>query len=47
MSSIPVAVSRLGAQDSRESQNRRAVEWLLRQPGGPVVVVTPQKNFDG
>lgn len=46
MSSIPVAVSRLGAQDSRESQNRRAVEWLLRQPGGPVVVVTPQ-NFDG
>ncbi|TYL50442.1 hypothetical protein [Agromyces mariniharenae] len=47
MSSIPVAVSRLGEPDSRESQNRRAVEWLLQQPGGPIVVVTPQKNFDG
>lgn len=47
MSSIPVAVSRLGEQDSRESQNRRAVKWLLEQPGGPIVVVTPRKDFDG
>lgn len=44
---FPVAVSQLGQEDSREQQNARAVKWLLEQPGGPVVVVTPQKAFDG
>lgn len=43
---FPVAVSQLGEQDSRESQNTRAVKWLLEQRGGSVVVVTPQKRFD-
>jgi len=42
----PVAVSRLGADEtSREPQNIRAVRWLLDQPGGRVVVVTPQRDF--
>lgn len=41
-----VAVSRLGADEkSREPQNVRAVRWLLEQPGGQVVVVTPQREF--
>lgn len=44
--SFPVAVSQLGEQDSRESQNARAVQWLLEQRGGSIVVVTPQKQFD-
>lgn len=45
--SCPVAISRLGrGETSREPQNLRAVTWLLEQPGGPVVVVTPQKDFD-
>lgn len=45
--SCPVAISRLGGgETSREPQNLRAVTWLLAQPGGPVVVVTPQKDFD-
>lgn len=43
---FPVAVSQLGEQDSRESQNARAVQWLLEQRGGSIVVVTPQKQFD-
>lgn len=43
---FPVAVSQLGEQDSRESQNARAVQWLLGQRGGSIVVVTPQKQFD-
>jgi hypothetical protein len=43
----PVAVSQLGEQDSREAQNTRAVKWLLEQAGGSVVVVTPQKDFEG
>ena len=47
MSSIPLAVSRLGDQESRESQNTRAVKWLLEQPGGPIVVVTPRREFSG
>ncbi len=47
MSSVPVAVSRLGDDDSRESQSTRAVKWLLEQPGGPVVVVTPRRDFSG
>lgn len=43
----PVAVSQLGERDSREEQNTRAVRWLLDQPGGPVVVVTPRRTFEG
>jgi hypothetical protein len=45
--SIPVAVSQLGNEDSHEAQSSRAIQWLLEQPGGPVTVVTPQKNFAG
>lgn len=45
--SFPVAVSQCDEQDSREQQNMRAVKWLLEQPGGPIVVVTPQKRFEG
>ncbi|HEY5222223.1 MAG TPA: hypothetical protein VIJ18_04110 [Microbacteriaceae bacterium] len=44
---FPVAVSQLGEQDSRESQNARAIKWLLVQAGGSVVVVTPRKQFEG
>ncbi len=44
---FPVAVSQLDQEDSRGQQNARAVNWLLEQSGGPVVVVTPQKRFDG
>jgi hypothetical protein len=44
---FPVAVSQCDDQDSREQQNLRAIRWLLEQPGGPIVVVTPQKDFDG
>ncbi|MDE8670782.1 hypothetical protein PY310_19605 [Pseudarthrobacter sp. H3Y2-7] len=44
----PVAISRLTPGEmSREPQNVRAINWLLAQPGGPVVVVTPRKDFDG
>ncbi len=45
---MPVAISRFdaGVETSRESQNERAIEWLLQQTGGPVTVVTPQKNFE-
>ena len=43
MSEVPVAVSRLGKDDSREAQNARAVRWLLAQAGGLVVVVTPRR----
>jgi hypothetical protein len=40
-----LAVSRLGSGEvSREPQNIRAVTWLLEQPGGEVVVVTPRKD---
>lgn len=45
MSQTPVAVSRLGSDDSREAQTLRAVKWLVEQPGGPIVVVTPRKDF--
>ncbi|GAA3287716.1 hypothetical protein [Nesterenkonia halobia] len=44
MSDVPVAVSRLSGDDSREAQNTRAVRWLLAQPGGPLVVVTPRRT---
>lgn len=46
MSNVPVAVSRLGKDDSREAQNARAVKWLLAQPGGAAVVVTPQRAVE-
>ena len=42
---FPVAISRLSeGETSREPQNLRAIRWLADQPGGPVVVVTPQKQ---
>lgn len=44
MSDVPTAVSRLGVDDSREMQNTRAVRWLLAQPGGAVIVVTPRRD---
>ncbi|GLY58535.1 MAG: hypothetical protein ACTIME_11365 [Cellulosimicrobium funkei] len=45
---FPVAISRLSkGETSREPQNVRAIDWLLDQPGGPVVVVTPRRQFDG
>lgn len=45
---FPVAISRLSeGETSREPQNMRAIKWLLEQPGGSVVVVTPQKQFHG
>ncbi|MDO4254446.1 MAG: hypothetical protein Q4C81_04765 [Kocuria sp.] len=46
--SYPVAISKLGPDEgSREPQNVRAIKWLLAQDGGPVVVVTPRKEFEG
>lgn len=46
--SYPVAISQLGPDEtSREPQNIRAIKWLLAQDGGPLVVVTPRKEFDG
>ncbi len=43
----PVAISRLtDGERSREPQNARAVRWLLEQPGGQVVVVTPRREVD-
>lgn len=47
MSDIPTAISRLGESDSREAQTTRAVKWLLEQPGGSIVVVTPRRDFEG
>jgi len=45
---FPVAISRLTeGEKSREPQNMRAIEWLLKQAGGALVVVTPQKRFSG
>lgn len=44
---FPIAVSQLDEQDSRELQNARAVKWLSEQSGGSIVVVTPQKRFEG
>jgi hypothetical protein len=46
MPDVPVAVSRLGEDDSREAQNARAVKWLLAQPGGSVVIVTPRRKVE-
>lgn len=42
----PVAVSQLKMPDTREKQSARAVRWVLDQPGGPILVVTPNKQFD-
>lgn len=44
MSRVPVAVSRLRENDSRDAQVNRAVRWLLAQPGGDVLVVTPSSD---
>lgn len=46
MSMVPTAISRLGEDDSRESQNLRAVKWLLAQDGGPIVIVTPRRAVE-
>lgn len=46
MTGVPTAVSRLGDGDSREAQNARAVRWLLDQPGGAIVVVTPRRAVE-
>lgn len=44
----PVAISRLSEGEmSKESQNARAIRWLLDQPGGQVVLVTPTKQVPG
>ncbi len=46
--SYPVAIARLSeGETSRKPQNLRAIRWLLDQPGGLVVVVTPQKRNYG
>ncbi|WP_198411566.1 hypothetical protein [Cryobacterium sp. TMT2-14] len=37
----------MSEDDSREAQNTRAVAWLLQQPGGPIAVVTPRRQFEG
>lgn len=43
-----LAVSRLSEGElSREPQNLRAINWLLAQEGGPLVVVTPRRDFSG
>jgi hypothetical protein len=43
---FPVAISRLTeGETSREPQNSRAVQWLADQPGGSIVIVTPQKQI--
>lgn len=46
MDATQIAVSRLGKNDSREAQNTRAVKWLLTQPGGSVVIVTPRRAVE-
>ncbi|PRB08698.1 hypothetical protein [Microbacterium sp. MYb62] len=43
----PVAISRITEDDTRDAQNLRALRWLADQEGGPVIVVTPQIDFDG
>lgn len=46
MNEIPIAISKLGESDTREAQNARAVRWLLSQPGGSVVVLTPRRAIE-
>ncbi len=45
--SFPVALSRLGDEDSREPQNIRAIRWLAAQRDAPVVLITPLRQFSG
>lgn len=47
MTETVLAVSRLGEDDTRDRQVARAVQWLLAQPGGDIVIVTPRKDFSG
>lgn len=43
----PIAVSKLdGESDSADVQTARAISWLRKQPGGPIIVVTPLKHID-
>jgi hypothetical protein len=44
---FPVALSRLGDGDSRESQDLRALRWLLEQDVNPIVLVTPRSDYSG
>lgn len=44
---FPVALSRLGDGDSHETQNTRAIRWLLKQEVGPIALVTPRRKFTG
>ncbi len=44
---FPVAVSQLKMPDSRDQQVARSAKWLLEQPGGSIVIVTPQKQVHG
>lgn len=45
--SYPVAISRLSEDgNSREQQSQRAIKWLLKQSGGPIIVVTPKMSID-
>jgi hypothetical protein len=46
MANVPIAISRLGEGDSLEAQNARTVRWLLDQPGGAIVVVTPRRAVE-
>lgn len=43
---FPVAVSQLVENDSREAQILRAITWISQQPGGPIIVVTPQRQVE-
>lgn len=45
-SDYPTAVSQIKMPDTREQQSARAIKWLIDQPGGPILVVTPNKRFD-
>lgn len=43
----PIAVSKLDSERGPgPSQVARAINWLRRQPGGPIIVVTPRKDVD-
>jgi len=44
---FPVALSRLDDGDSRETQNARAITWLLQQGTAPIVLVTPRRELPG
>ena len=40
----PVALSRLGPDDSRDAQNARALAWIAAQGQAPLVIVTPRRD---